>query len=222
MFSGNDTATGYEFLRLEPCPRLLEDAPLPRTQEALIADLPPQLLRTIVLPERPIGNIAGRQLRRQAQLYAATEHFEVPFTNMKVGSYAINLCPNGAEVPYGFKLKIGQQKYSPWLYFIKCMSINVAQKVVTWRYLQPMSFTGTVGNRLLAIQKAGQDRTWVEDAESEQTSEYCQDEMVLSWDLAEGSEFSGIPTEQYNQCKVVLTAMENLTDIQDEPVTQTA
>lgn len=215
VFDGNCDATDYDFLRLLP-PSTDNPAPPPRTQEQLIADLPPQLQRTINLPERPVATTSGRSLRRQAQLYAQTEHFEVPFSNMKIGSYALVLCPDSTEIPFGFKLKVGQQKYSPWLYLVKCTDIDRPNKTSTWVYLQPMSFTGHARDRQIAIQKAGLGRTWMEDPRSTQTAEYCQDEVILSWDLERGSSFEGIPTEQFNQCKLVLAAMDERHNVEDD------
>ena len=221
LYEGNVTATAFDNIHLEADHELLA---LPPTQPVVaraltvieqMAVLPETLQRQIILPERPVGTTQGRGLRRQAQLYADRGNFEVPFHNMKVNSYCIVLCPDGSEIPYGFKIKLTQKSYSQWLYLVRCDALERTTSSVTWKYVQPVSWTHTA-TRQLAITKAGSRDTWREDPDSDQTAPYMQDEVILAWDLTAEERFSGIPTEQYNQCKVVLTALNLQGDVAED------
>ena len=170
------------------------------------------------MPERPIGTTTGRGIRREAHLYIANQRYQVSFTSMNVKSLALILCPAGCEIPFGFKLSFGgsSDTSSPWLYLTQCVEIDRQTRTITWRYYQPVSWTGPARDRRMAIQKAGKEQSWRLDPNSTQTAPWNSDEVLLSWDLSSEERFAGVPAEQFRQCRIVLEAINQLANQEPE------
>lgn len=191
--------------------------PTARSEDELLSQLPAVLLDKIKLPERPVSDGRNKRKRRDAQKYTKTGQYQVDFDLMFPGSLAIILCPEtDKDSKLAFRLALGRNKYSPWLYLAVVDSMNTVEETLTWYYVQPKVFSNKTSKHL-TLDKAKNKGSWVLDMNSKQADQpFSEDEIVLSWDKEEGETGYFIPQEQYNHACIVLLAMEESREAEDD------
>lgn len=172
-------------------------------------NVPACLHDKVMLPNRPMHDGKNHQKRRVVEAYIGSQHFQVNFEQMNVGSVAVwlSLEDDNDISRYAFKIQKKRGDYSPWLHMGVVSKRDPVSKEITWTYVQPKpsSFTNKK-ERYLAKKVAGLAKSWMLGGSS--TSEWNEDEMLLSWDRDDKDKGWFIGAEQYDQLATVLLAID--------------
>ena len=186
------------------------------TEEERLEGLPLNVRKRVCLINRPIYEGRTKRARTAVRAYADNPTWAVRFEDMRVGDVVIVYCPESDSTHhFAWRMTLGHGTLSPWLFMVHVKSLDRATKQVTWMYTMPTGYTDR-NSKSVAIQKAGQPKTWKSMAASTQTAPWDEDEVVLSWTRQCDEKGYCVPKEQYNQAKLVLLAVEQARNAETE------
>jgi hypothetical protein len=200
------------------------------TMDDALMELHHAVRKRVVLPDRPIFQHSNKRARRLASAYADTYKHEVRFVDLRIRDVCLMLCPeadSGSEK--AFRIKVQQNKYSPWLYLAQVVAIEQSPPKVEWQYLVSLGFTQKA-DKYMAKGKAAMKNSWYKARRNNKLEEWSKDEMILGWQQESEKkkekgggkkkepvpDFECIPLKQYSDAVNVILAVDHLQQSEED------